>query len=111
MATASWLVGSQVLLRLRGYISVWLALQVSHSDVVGVGLGGVAKRVVPSHSPSLDIKESHFPSSLACQLTSTLFPRMKTFKHFQKHIVSHVLLPRSTHQFNGRCGHLYTDNC
>ena len=25
-------------------------LQVSHSDVVGVGLGGVAKRVVPSHS-------------------------------------------------------------
>jgi len=30
---------------------VWLALQVSHSDVVGVGLGGVAKRVVPSHSP------------------------------------------------------------
>ena len=41
------------MLRLRGYISVWLALQVSHSDVVGVGLGGVAKRVVPSHSPLL----------------------------------------------------------
>ena len=51
MATARWLAGRQVLLRLRGYISVWLALQVSHSDVVGVGLGGVAKRVVPSHSP------------------------------------------------------------
>src|SRR5947207_1173189 len=51
MATARWLVGRQVLLRLRGYISVWLALQVSLSDVVGVGLGGVAKRVVPSHTP------------------------------------------------------------
>ena len=43
-------VGRQVLLRLCGYISVCPTLQVSHSDVVGVGLGGVAKRVVPSHS-------------------------------------------------------------
>ena len=43
-------VGRQVLLRLYGYISVCPTLQVSHSDVVGVGLGGVAKRVVPSHS-------------------------------------------------------------
>src|SRR5947207_8237792 len=50
MATARSLAGRQVLLRLCGYISMCPTLQVSHSDVVGVGLGGVAKRVVPSHS-------------------------------------------------------------
>jgi hypothetical protein len=43
IATARWLAGRQVLLRLCGYISVCPTLQLSHSDVVGVGLGGVAK--------------------------------------------------------------------
>ena len=45
-------VDRQVLLRLCGYISVCPTLQLSHSGVPGVGLGGVAKRVVPSHSRS-----------------------------------------------------------
>ena len=43
-------VGRQVLLRLRGYISVCPTLQLSHNDVPGVGLGGCWNQVVPSHS-------------------------------------------------------------
>ena len=53
------------MLQLHGYISVWLALQVSHSDVVCVGLGGVAKRVVPSHS-RLDAPNSAKETGLEC---------------------------------------------
>ena len=45
-------VGRQVLLRLRGYISVCPTLQLSHNDVPGVGLGGCWNQVVPSHSPA-----------------------------------------------------------
>src|SRR5437763_10000811 len=44
------IVGRQVLLRLRGYISVCPTLQLSHNDVPGVGLGGCWNQVVPSHS-------------------------------------------------------------
>src|SRR5436190_807035 len=50
MATARWLAGRQAVLRLHGYISVWLALQLSHSDVGGVGAWRCCKGVVPSHS-------------------------------------------------------------
>src|SRR5947208_16839179 len=35
------IIGRQVLLRLRGYISVCPTLQLSHNDVGGVGLGRV----------------------------------------------------------------------
>ena len=53
-------VGRQVLLQLRGYISVCPTLQLSHNDVPGVGLGGCWNQVLPSHSPvtqELDSKQ------------------------------------------------------
>src|SRR5436853_2425340 len=50
VATARWFCGRQVLLRLRGYISVCPTLQLSHNDVPGVGLGGCWNQVLPSHS-------------------------------------------------------------
>src|SRR2546421_6870471 len=50
VVTARWFCGRQVLLRLRGYISVCPTLQLSHNDVPGVGLGGCWNQVVPSHS-------------------------------------------------------------
>src|SRR6266480_2120288 len=58
MATARWLlagsevvVGRQVLLRLRGYISVCPTLQLSHNDVGGVGAWGVLQRGGPESFP------------------------------------------------------------
>ena len=44
-------VGRQVLLRLRGYISVCPALQLSHNDVLGVGLGWVLQLGAPESFP------------------------------------------------------------
>src|SRR5437763_13485293 len=34
-------VGRQILIQQQNYISMWLALQLSHNDVLGVGLGWV----------------------------------------------------------------------
>ena len=50
LAGSEVVVGRQVLLRLRGYISVCPTLQLSHSDVGGVGAWRCCKGVVPSHS-------------------------------------------------------------
>ena len=47
-------ISRQVLLRLRGYISVCPTLQLSHNDVPGVGLGGCWNQVLPSHSRTQD---------------------------------------------------------
>ena len=44
-------VGRQVLLRLRGYISVCPTLQLSHNDVGGVGAWGVLQRGGPESFP------------------------------------------------------------
>src|SRR5437764_4401855 len=54
VATARWFCGRQVLLRLRGYISVCPTLQLSHNDVPGVGLGGCWNQVLPSHSQEVE---------------------------------------------------------
>ncbi len=45
-------VGRQVLLRLRGYISVSPTLQLSHNDVGGVGAWGVLQRGGPESFPA-----------------------------------------------------------
>src|SRR5207248_760074 len=34
-------IGRQILIQQQNYISMWLALQLSHNDVLGVGLGWV----------------------------------------------------------------------
>src|SRR2546421_10314640 len=69
VVTARWFCGRQVLLRLRGYISVWPTLQLSHNDVPGVGLGGCWNRwsrVIPSLN-TVFLQEFFTRASYRCQ--------------------------------------------
>ena len=52
-------VGRQILIQQQNYISMWLALQLSHNDVLGVGLGWVLGLGGPESLPK---SAAHHPS-------------------------------------------------